>query len=324
MKHLKDLFTKNIGLKILSAIIAIVIWLVIVNIEDPEKSKVYTVPVTIENEDYLQKLGKVYEVQFGSDEVSFTVAAKRSVIEELSKDDFTATADLKQIDLDTGEVPIAITSDKYGNRLEYSNRNQHLQLALEDMQTLTLPVEVIPTGTVAENCIITSTETSPKKIEVSGAESVLANVSGAQVQIEVSGASDTVKKKEPIVLVDENSNKVRDTEGLMLSKKKVNVTVDVKMSKTLSLKPELIGTPADGYSVQSVILSRDSVSVTGETSVLHDLEFLDLESDQLNLTGRKTSLNAALNLTEFIPEGVSLAEGESTELKVEVVIDKNS
>ena len=74
--------TNNFGLKILAAVFAIVIWLVVVNIEDPEKTKGFVIPVTIENSDYLTDMGKTYDILNNSDKISFTVTGKRSIIEE--------------------------------------------------------------------------------------------------------------------------------------------------------------------------------------------------------------------------------------------------
>ena len=48
LRKLTKRITNNFGLKVLAVVFAIVIWLVVVNIEDPEKTKGFTIPVTIE------------------------------------------------------------------------------------------------------------------------------------------------------------------------------------------------------------------------------------------------------------------------------------
>ena len=73
LRKLTKRITNNFGLKVLAAVFAIVIWLVVVNIEDPEKTKGFTIPVTIENSDYLADMGKTYDILNNSDKISFTV-----------------------------------------------------------------------------------------------------------------------------------------------------------------------------------------------------------------------------------------------------------
>ena len=100
LRKLTKRITNNFGLKILAAVFAIILWMVVVNIEDPEKTKGFTIPVTIENNEYLSDMGKTYEILNNTDKISFTVTGKRSIIEELSESDFTAVANLENINDD--------------------------------------------------------------------------------------------------------------------------------------------------------------------------------------------------------------------------------
>ena len=62
MKKVISLITKNFGLKILAVVFAVIFWMIVVNVDDPEMSKQFSVPVTIENENVVTDMGKVYEV----------------------------------------------------------------------------------------------------------------------------------------------------------------------------------------------------------------------------------------------------------------------
>ena len=52
----------NFGLKVLAAVFAVILWLVVVNIDDPKINKQYTTSVVIENADYLTNQGKYFQV----------------------------------------------------------------------------------------------------------------------------------------------------------------------------------------------------------------------------------------------------------------------
>lgn len=117
LRKLTKLITNNFGLKILAAVFAIVLWLVVVNTEDPDKTKLFSVPVSIENADYLTEMGKTYEI-LNTDEVSFWVTGKRSIIQELSDSDFTASANMENINEDLTMVPVTVTASRYSSQIE--------------------------------------------------------------------------------------------------------------------------------------------------------------------------------------------------------------
>ena len=88
-KKSKNLKSNNTGMKILSVFIAILIWLLVANINDPVRTERFSgIPVQIINENALTSLGYAYEVLEG-DEVSITVEGKRSVLNDMSASDFS-------------------------------------------------------------------------------------------------------------------------------------------------------------------------------------------------------------------------------------------
>lgn len=61
LRKLTKLVTNNFGLKVLGAVLAVILWLVIVNAEDPDKSVTFSMPVQVTNAEYLTEMGKTYE-----------------------------------------------------------------------------------------------------------------------------------------------------------------------------------------------------------------------------------------------------------------------
>ena len=95
MKHLAN----NPGLKLLSLLFAVIIWLVVVNVADPDATKTFSVPVEIINKDIITEMGKVPSVVGDTDIAVFTISGPRSSVDNMTSDDFSATADLSQVDL---------------------------------------------------------------------------------------------------------------------------------------------------------------------------------------------------------------------------------
>ena len=78
---MKNLLTNNIGLKILSVISAILLWIIVVNIDNPVISRVYSgIPVEIINSSAITSEGKTFEVADDSDVITVVISAERSII----------------------------------------------------------------------------------------------------------------------------------------------------------------------------------------------------------------------------------------------------
>ena len=74
LRKLTKLVTNNFGLKVLGAVLAVILWMVIVNAEDPDKSVTFTLPVQITNGEYLTEMGKTYEVLEDTDTITVVVS----------------------------------------------------------------------------------------------------------------------------------------------------------------------------------------------------------------------------------------------------------
>ena len=61
LKKLGKKITNNFGLKLLATLFAVVLWVVVINIDDPTIVLQFTTSVTAENTDYLTAQNKYFE-----------------------------------------------------------------------------------------------------------------------------------------------------------------------------------------------------------------------------------------------------------------------
>ena len=133
MKHLVN----NPGLKVLSLLLSVILWMVVVKMADPDANKSFSVSVEILNKNVITEMGKVPGVVGNSDIAMFSITGPRSYVEKMSSDDFKVTADLSQLDLnqdgDVKLVPIEITAKKNEKWITIMQRTVNLQITLEDL-----------------------------------------------------------------------------------------------------------------------------------------------------------------------------------------------
>ncbi len=320
LRRLTKLITNNFGLKVLAAVFAVVLWLVVMNTEDPDKTKGFTIPVSIENVQYLTEMGKTYEILNNTGQISFWVTGKRSIIEELSESDFTATANMENINEDLSMVPVTVTASRYSNQIEISKKDSFMKISVENLITDQIEISTVIEGTPAENCYVSRTKATPEKVTVTGPQSVVEQIATAQVTVNVEKAEEDIATNGDIVLLD-SSGEVVSQERLNLNRTVAAVDIVIMMEKSVPIQFETTGEPAEGYRYAGVSSTVSEVKLTGPTELLDSLESLDIESSQLNMAGAAADFKAVVNIRNYLPVGVSLADGEPGEAEVTVQIE---
>ena len=84
IKKLKN----NFGLKLLAFLFAFMLWLIVVNIDDPVMTKTFTnIPVTVEHSEILTEQNKTYQIVDDTQNVSVVVSAKRRTLSKIKASD---------------------------------------------------------------------------------------------------------------------------------------------------------------------------------------------------------------------------------------------
>ena len=160
-------FTRNPGLKLLAFVFAAFLWLIVVNIDNPVSSDTYlNVPVTIVNEDIITQEGNVYQV-VGDQSATVTVYAKRQTLQDINADDIVATADIREMDTDTGLVPIKVTIPEYAGDYESADASpRNLQIRVEKTGKKVLSLTVEHTGTQRNGYILGDMTVNPEQVTI--------------------------------------------------------------------------------------------------------------------------------------------------------------
>ena len=94
---MKTKLLNNLMWKILSVLAAIMLWLVVVNIDDTiESESLKNLQVSLLNADVITSQDQTYRIDPGTDKVNLTVYARRTELAKVKPSDFVITADMKK------------------------------------------------------------------------------------------------------------------------------------------------------------------------------------------------------------------------------------
>lgn len=318
-------FTKNLGLKIMALAFASILWLIVVNIDDPvEISTFRNVPVTIQNSEIVMNKGKTYKVVDDTQSVSVVVRAKRSILSKISASDIVATADFSEMQIDS-LIPITATVRGYEGEYTAEATPSNLRVVIDDQTRKVFPLTVSTTGTPRDGYVIDYSKmtTNPEKITVKGSKSLISSIDKAVAKVDVSGISKSGEVSAELVYYDKKGNPINRSQlSDNVGDDGVTVNVTVLNTKDVGLKFEVSGVPAEGY-VYSVISSEpEKIQVCGTKEDLDNLTELDIPASELDINGAAEKIEKTIDILPYLPQGIQLVDKTANNVVVTVAIEQ--
>ena len=309
----------NTGMKLLSVGIAVLIWLLVANTNDPVVSKKFSdIPVKVINDNVLTDKGYAYEIIEG-DAVTITCRGKNSIVSILSASDFQAVADFSKLSK-VDAVPIDVTVKKYEDQLELSLGNVNtMKISEEKITSTSVPVNVEISGDAAEGYAIGKATGTPNLVKVTGPENLLKNIKEIRAEVNVDNISEDVTTTAKPVLYDRNGEVVDSTQ-IEMDTSTISVSVEVWKTKDVKVHLEAAGSPAPGYQLVSFDYEPKTITVAAPDSVLKNLESVDLGT--IDLDGRTETYESDFTITDHIQEDDVILVDENADIKVKASIEK--
>ena len=307
---MKKLLTRNLGLKLASLLLAFVLWFLVAQIYDPKDTVTFNnIQVRLINTELLDEEGKVYEVLDNSNLVRVTVTGPQSIVKsELRRSDIVAEADMSKL-TDINTIAITYYCENISNdSVEIKGNHDSVRLNVEDKTSKWIKLESNTIGDVASGYMIGNVTLDQTNIEVTGPKSAISQVDHAGVDINVTDSTTSLSANVDIKLYDADDNE------LVLESVKKNVdsaymTVEVLATKEVPVEIEYMGVPEDGYMATGEVESSvPTVRIAGTVSTLVGISAITVPEDRMNITGQSDNLVDIINLKEYLPANVRLAD----------------
>ena len=322
---MRKILTNNLGLKLLSVIGAVMLWLIIVSINDPVISQEFSgIRVTMLNEDAVTDKDKVYRIEDNSDIISVRVQAKRSVVGRLTAEDFTATADMeKNIKLDN-LVGIEVTcNNRYVKNSDITKSRENVIIRIEDASSEQFNVVVNEIGQEGEGYMVGMAVPEQSLIQINGPASVIAEIRRVVVDLNKTGfTTDQIKNCE--IKIYDNANNPIDTTYLEYNGKTTGMNVHVTMfkKKIVRLRVDYSGKPADGYSFQELTFKPDTLEIAGTVEDIVELREITIPGEAVNIDGITEDTQVNVDVTKYLPENIRLADDKDASVAVAITLEK--
>ena len=320
---MKNRLTRNVGLKLSSVLLAVVLWLVVNSITNPTVPQTYyNIPVKLVNTDLITESGQVYEVLDGTDVINrVVVRAPRSVVSELKDENIIATADVNDISsLDT--IAIKLTTDRSNRDISsITGSIDTVKLKIENEKMKSLALKTSTSGEVADGYLVGDIITDQNLVRITGPESIVDQITKASVDVEIGGMTNDIVTNAEIKLYDAEHHEVSN-KNITQNIKTVGVKVGIWQKKSVPIIYNVSGIAAQGYRTTGEITgSGENVEIAGKASTLRNISSIEIPAEVLDITGQTESLVKEIDLRQFLPDNIFLVNSEDAVRTVTVSVE---
>ncbi len=292
------LLSKNLELKILALLSAIVLWFFVVGIENT----VYLFPQDLE----IQAQNIPKNLTFTSDfaKAKLRLRANQDVIKNLTKSDFEIFVDLRDLEAGDYNLPLSarINNDKV-TLIKIEPPNIHVKL--EPVIEKEVKIKAFTSGNAQKGYSVKEIRTDMQTAKISGPKSLVDKITMLNAAFELDGTQTTSFKQNVKLTPD----KALGTESQNLTITPDQVSVDVTVAadlqqKNVIVKPNIQGS-VDLFTIyQKVEVAPFTVVIQGQEDVLNSISYLLTEP--LQLEKLKEQHGAPLRAKLVLPKNVSL------------------
>lgn len=314
-KKINELFEKDSVIRVISILIAILIWFLVLDQDNPFDERTLSVPLS-SNVDVLGDNNlKIVGPQVPTT-IDVKIKGRRNKIIGVTANDFRAFLDLSGV-TESGTKRIYIDTPEYlGDQdlLISSINPTYVDLNFERIVGQQFPVDVELKGSLPEGYELLNLKVEPNSAILEEKESIISKVSKVIAQIDL----DQIKDNKELV----TKGIVRDSSGQELRQfeSQVPIIATFDLARRVPIAAATRGTPAEDYYLKEIRFSMPQIRVIGTRSVLGKIAKINTEAIDISDKTENFEVSPVL----IMPNGASPYKEDVDQLTAEVVIGKLS
>ena len=283
----------NSKIKIISLLSAMVLWMYVMAIVDPEETKLFeNIPVTITNKNELNERDLViYPEQDLT--TNIYVTGKLSNLKKVTKDDINVYGQINNPLEGNNEIYLKVSTSQ---RVNYDFKNPVMIVTLEKIISEDKSIKVDITGSGKNNVDNIMLQDNIDKVSISGPRSLVNKVKRVVGTVKVSGESNNFSQSIKLEPVDANGKVV---EGIELEKDSVNVNITLLTQKTVPITLKLSDNSESGV---NYTMSQNTVTIKGKKDIVDSINNIETQPVKLSEILPGTSKDIYLQ----VPSGITI------------------
>ena len=295
---------------VISILVALGIWVYVDITQDITASKeVSNIPVEFQGEDTTLAERGLMLLPDSETTIELKLEGAKSILAQLDTAKLRVQADLSAV-TETGiqTVPCRVIYPEYkfSSRLTATTPTNSFNITIDVGELYSREVEIHCDiqGTVAEGYIAGEPQFTPEKLELRGPQEEVDAVSYAKVSLNIENATETVDQALPYVLYNEAGEPISGGD-IHAVQDEIRVVLPVDVVKELPLEIDFQEFPGLSKNNISYQIEPASIVVSGEASLLNDVDRLVLDSFDLSQLGGNEVYHYVIQL----PEGCTNLSG---------------
>lgn len=303
----KHLLNHNFKLKMLAMILGLFAWFAGTSALDPIiTNTIEDIPITVINDSVILDTNKTYdlgEIQT----VDVTVEDKRSIIDKLDKNDFTAVIDLSKLSyVNAVEVNVSVNNQT----TEIKNiKDKVINVSLDDIAYTDFPIEIQTSGEPQEGYAIKQIDLSETSVTITGSENVIKKINKVVAPLNIQNVRDGQELQFTPIVYDKNGDTI-DNKKLIFNIDKISAYIYLEKTKKIPLNISIVDDKNSAGQIKDITYEPTEVVIAGNMEKLDAMDSFDITlpvkidiSDDNN-----TKLTKVIPLRDYLPDGIYLKD----------------
>lgn len=299
--------TNNLGYKILSVVFAIMLWLTVLNVSDPQKTAtISNIPITILNESAVTGQDMVYKITSGKT-ATVEVTGPRTIIDSLEASSFEATVDLSKLSITNAlQVDVELVTASYRSKVDIDVKTT-MRIEVEELLEEEFTVEVNHKSTLPNGYVVHETSLEVENVKVKAPVSTMNKIAKVAVQLDLSGKTGDFQVTEKLYAFDARGNVLdAETNDITFEVTTSNVDVVIYSVKQIPITYEIVENNYENTVFVGTEISRENITIKGRKEALDTISELKLDTSALQITEEQEQYKLTYDVQSLLPEGVYL------------------
>lgn len=301
--RINSLIRHNIFEKLVAIVAATVLWVVVMEDQNPVIEGSYTVPLSFVN------VPDGYKVLHGSQPIKIQLRGPRSYFVNYEDKDCRAYSNLSGLEEGDHEVKIEAAFPP-GFELIAVTPDQ-TQIKLDAYIEKQMPADLIVTGAAGANATVTNVAQSAETVTIIGSRTAVESVTRVIGYVGLSGNKADFSLQVPMTPINDDGRAVPDVRSVP-SLMNVDVKIELDLiRKTVPIEADIIA--AEEFDIEHVTIDPAQIEIAGKETAINPVDNIRTEAITVPLGDKLVKRTVPL----IVPEGVT---ANIKEVTVEVAL----